>query len=72
MLSAEIDRWRLAWLNEDGGVERLDRLLKMRERESRAVLATARALRLTKPSTLADGNGGADRQQRTDRPAPMG
>lgn len=47
MPSAEIDRWRLQWLNEEGGLERLDRLLKMREREARAVLATARSLRIT-------------------------
>ena len=38
------------WLKVEGGLERYERLLKMRERESRAMLATARALRLTNQS----------------------
>lgn len=38
------------WLKVEGGLERLDRLMRMRERETRAMMACARALRLTNQS----------------------
>ena len=34
-------------MNVEGGLERFDRLLAMADRETKAVVATARALRLT-------------------------
>lgn len=49
-LSREIDRYQPEWLKIDGGVARLNKLLTMRERETRGMLATARALRLTNQS----------------------
>ena len=35
------------WVKVDGGLERFDRLLNMADRETRAMTACARALRLT-------------------------
>lgn len=52
MMSAEIDRWRLAWFSEDGGLDRFDRMSKLRDRETKAALAAARALRLTNQSRI--------------------
>lgn len=49
-LSREIERFTLDWLKVDGGIERLNKLLAMRDREVRGLLATARALRLTNQS----------------------
>lgn len=55
MLSGELDAWRMEWTRGeagDEGLKRLDRLTAMRERESRAMIAAARALRLTKTSQV--------------------
>jgi hypothetical protein len=49
-LATVIDRFELAWLAEEGGVERLDRLLKLRDREHRAIVTLSRSLRLTNQS----------------------
>jgi hypothetical protein len=49
-LSREIDRFKLEWLKVEDGPDRLNKLLAMRDREVRGVLATARALRLTNQS----------------------
>lgn len=46
-LSKLIAEFKPDWLKESGGLERYDRLLKMRERESRSALAAARSLRIT-------------------------
>ena len=51
-LATEIESYRSEWLEAPGGLERLDRLLKMGERESRSALACARALRLTPASVV--------------------
>lgn len=50
MLSVELDGWDMKWTRGDEGDEglkRLGRLTAMRERESRAMIAAARCLRLT-------------------------
>lgn len=49
-ISKLVAEFKPQWLNRDGGLERLDKLLKARERESRALLAAARSLRLTPQS----------------------
>ncbi|RWG20123.1 MAG: hypothetical protein EOQ55_12565 [Mesorhizobium sp.] len=49
-LARELDRFSAEWLGVDGGIERLNKLLMMRERETRALIAAARALRLTNQS----------------------
>lgn len=46
-LSRMVTDFKPAWLKAEGGLERYDRLLKMRDRESRSALAAARSLRIT-------------------------
>jgi hypothetical protein len=47
LLEQQIARLEREWMTADGGLERLDRLLAVAERETRAITACARALRLT-------------------------
>jgi hypothetical protein len=47
------------WIKAGGGLERLDRLLAMAERESRAALACARSLRLTPQSRIEPRTAGS-------------
>jgi len=47
MLERQIARLEPEWTRLDSGLERLDRLLAVAERETRAITACARALRLT-------------------------
>jgi len=49
-LSRLVSAFEPKWLSAEGGLERLDRLLRMRDRECRAMMACARALRLTNQS----------------------
>lgn len=63
-ISREIDRFQLDWLKLNTGIDRLNKLLAMRDREVRGMLATARALRLTnqsryRPSTAGTAASGA-------------
>jgi hypothetical protein len=51
MLEDLIANFQPEWTTADGGLERLDMLLQAAERESRAVLACLRQLRLT-PSSI--------------------
>lgn len=50
LLSDAIDLYEPDWLAVEGGVERLGKLTAMRDRETRGMVATARALRITKAS----------------------
>jgi hypothetical protein len=43
----QIAKFEPEWTAADGGLERLDKMLSMAERETRAITACARALRLT-------------------------
>ena len=53
LLEGEISRFDQEWVNSaPGGLERLDKLLAAADRESRAVTALARSLRLTPQSRL--------------------
>ena len=47
LLEMQIAQFEPEWTRVDGGLERLDRLLAVAERETRAMTACARALRLT-------------------------
>lgn len=47
LLEMQIARFEIEWTDIDGGLERLERLLAIAERETRALTACARALRLT-------------------------
>ena len=49
-LAAQIDAYADKLVRKDGGVQTLDKLFGMAERESRAVLTHARSLRLTQQS----------------------
>lgn len=46
-LAAQVAGFEMDWLKEDGGLPRLDKLLAMAERETRALTACARSMRLT-------------------------
>jgi hypothetical protein len=59
-----------AWLRADGGVERLNRLLAMAERESKALVAMARALRLTPSSQYGPRKGATINAGSYDGPRP--
>ena len=52
LISAEVDLYHRDWLKDDEGLKRLDKLTSMRERESRAMVAVARSLRITKASQV--------------------
>ena len=47
LLEVQIAHFQQEWIATAGGLERLDRLLAMAEREGKAAIACARALRLT-------------------------
>jgi hypothetical protein len=53
LLEAQIAAFETEWAKAPGGLERLDRLLAMAERETKSLTACARALRLT-PRSLQD------------------
>ena len=50
LLAQQVSQFDPAWIKAEGGLERLNRLLAMAERESKAVVAVGRALRLTPSS----------------------
>jgi hypothetical protein len=50
LLSAEVDRYRIEWTDSADGLQRFDRLLAMRERESRALSSLATRLRISPQS----------------------
>jgi hypothetical protein len=47
LVSNEITRWEPNWRDADGGLERYEKLLKMRERETKNLVSCGRALRIT-------------------------
>src|SRR4051794_12129128 len=47
LLEMQIGKFEPEWTGADGGLERLDKLRCMAERETRAITACARAMRLT-------------------------
>lgn len=51
-LAEQITGFQINWIKEDGGVERLNKLLAMAERETRALTACARAMRITKQAQI--------------------
>ena len=59
IISDEILNFDRAWIADDDGLKRYDRLLAMAERESRAAAALARSLRITRQSLAPDVAGTA-------------
>ena len=47
LLEQQVAAFEVEWLRAEGGLERFDRLLAMADRETKAITACARALRLT-------------------------
>lgn len=52
LIEAEVAHFDREWVAADGGLERLNQLLAMAERETKALTACARALRLTPQSRM--------------------
>lgn len=66
VLSEEIQNFDRAWLADDDGLKRYDRLLAMREREVRAASSLATRLRITRqaitdPKTVGRANASVSR-----------
>jgi hypothetical protein len=70
LLEAEIASFDREWLAADGGIERFDRLLAMADRETKAVTALARALRLTPASQQHPRTIGRALANMTPHPSP--
>ena len=71
LLEMQIVQFEIEWTSVDGGLERLDRMLAMAERETRAMTACARALRLTPQSRVQPITAGrAFRDMPSSRPMP--
>lgn len=51
-LAKLIEAFEFEWLSEDGGLERFNKLLAMAERETRALTACARSMRITHQSQI--------------------
>jgi hypothetical protein len=52
LLQSQIEAFAVEWTSVEGGLERFDRLLSMADRETKSVIACARALRLTPSSQM--------------------
>lgn len=74
VLAQQLQKFKPEWMAEDDGLERYDKLAKMLERETRAMNALARSMRLTqqstynaqKASTLERGVGGGRKPWQVD------
>jgi formate-dependent phosphoribosylglycinamide formyltransferase (GAR transformylase) len=51
-LAQLIARFEPDWITVEGGLQRLDKLLAMAERETRAITACARSMRLTQQAQI--------------------
>lgn len=58
ILTAEIESFDREWLRDDDGLKRYDRLLAMRERESRAASSLATRLRITRQAVVHPSTAG--------------
>lgn len=62
-LTQQIDAFRDEWLADDDGLKRMDRLLKMRQKETAIMHALARGMRLTQQSVIVAHKAGAAKRQ---------
>lgn len=70
-LSRMVAEFRTEWVAQAGGLERLDKLLAMAERETRSLIACARSMRLTQQAQiLPRGAGRAVANSPTAGPLP--
>ena len=70
LLEQQITAFEMEWLGSDGGLERLDKLLAAADRESRAVTALARALRLTPQAQMHPRTAGRRAADLSPYPSP--
>ena len=69
ILDREIDAFNPQWLKDDDGLKRYDKLLAMRDRESKQITSLARSMRIThqsrthkdKASSMARKGGGEEK-----------
>lgn len=69
-LTLLVEAFKDDWLREEGGLQRLDKLLAMRERESRAVVMCARSMRLTQQAQMHPRSAGRAVANATSGPRP--
>ena len=69
LLEAQIAHFETEWAGIPGGMERLDKLLAMADRETKAAVSCARSLRLTPQSQM--DRRAADRRVIVGEPRPM-
>jgi hypothetical protein len=69
-LAKQADAFEPEWLKADGGLDRLNKLLAMAERETRAMTACARAMRITKQSQIEPRGAGRRMAGALDAPRP--
>jgi len=70
MLDTEIDASDIAWLKDDEGLKRYDKLLSMRDRESKQIIALARAMRITHQSRTHKDTAGRQANKGGGGPKP--
>jgi hypothetical protein len=70
LLEAQVARFEEEWLKADGGLERFDKLLAMADREGKAALACARALRLTPQAQMHPRTAGRMANDVSPYPSP--
>lgn len=58
VLDEKISAFDVEWTEADGGLERLALLFAMRDRETRAITACARSMRITQQATIRPETGG--------------
>ena len=70
LLEVQIAHFQEEWTGRDGGFERLDKLLAMAEREGKAAIACARALRLTPQAQMHPRSAGRRLAEVSPYPSP--
>jgi hypothetical protein len=69
LLDEQIDTFDRQWLKDDDGLKRYDKLLGMRERETRQITSLARSMRITQQSrTHKDKAGSMAKKAGGDKP----
>jgi hypothetical protein len=70
LLEMQIATFEIEWTKVEGGLERFDKMLSMAERETRALSACARALRLTPQATMHPRTAGRALSNHSTGPRP--
>ncbi|MBV8800719.1 MAG: hypothetical protein JO208_13030 [Alphaproteobacteria bacterium] len=70
LLAQQVNAFKPEWLKEPGGLERFDKMLAMAERETRALTACARSMRLTHQAQIRATGAGTAVGRSSDTPRP--